>query len=640
MTYASNLDVIIIHHPTDNMHRPIYFTAMGLLSIADQLDKNGFETQIIHLGVERELNQDFDPVSYISSTGAKKIGISGHWFFQLPESLNLAKKIKDSIPNIIIVMGGFSASFFSEEIIRDHPHVDVVIKGDGETPFVELCKLIKNNSRREWKTVPNIVYRGPNGRLEVTPFKHTNTDTQLNKYNFSRFHLMKNHNRYLEYSSFWTRRFRDNFKDGGLFPLEIGRGCPHLCTFCGGNAKAQIAINNRRKPIFRSVENVITTIEEVITYGYKNFYICFDPYPNDAYYFDLFREIRKKKLEIRLCFGSWRLPSEQFIDEFSRTFPDGIIEISPETSSESLRNLNKETLSYSNRELEKTLKCIKRNGLLCQLYFGYFLPGDTVQSVNQTLKYARDLDSDFCETFYLPLSTDPASLFYFSPDKYQMNVRIKSLQDYIDALSKRRISSNLLEHKPETISQDEAESIIAKINTEHLLHNVLPSSLKALMSLWNTGHLFSSRMEIFYSTIDGLPQIREKWDIVDLINLFKKFVKSKTTDKQHKFFSILKDIIKYESMPYLLQKRYLSGNSNHYSFSIQEIKMEKKELNKFMQEKDTIVKTHLFHYDVKSILSEINKGNYTDHRPKETAIGFVLDSKRRYTTFYQKDWVL
>ena len=636
MSSHDSLDIMLIHHSTDNIHRPILFSAMGLFSIADNLDNNGFRTQILHLGIERTLNQDFDEVNYCISTGARVIGLSCYWFFQLPESLKLAQKIKEANPHIVIVMGGFSASFFFEEIIRDHPYVDAVIRGDGEIPLLELCKLINSRRKKPWDNAPNIVYRAPDGRVKATAFTHTVTETQLNEYNFSRLNLMKNYRGYVASSSFWTRRFKERFKNGGLFPLLTGRGCPHFCTFCGGNAKAQMVINNKRSPIFRSVESVVATIEEAVTYGYKNFYVCFDPYPNWTYYFDLFRAIRKKKFEIRLCFGSWRLPSIRFINEFSRTFIDGIIEISPETSSESLRKLNKGILSYSNQELAKTLKYLKKRGLLCQLYFGYFLPGDTVHSVNHTLKFARDLDSDFCETFYLPLSTDPASLLYFSPDKYHMNVTIRSLQDYINALSRKRVASNLLEHRPKAIGANEARFLTTKISVEHLLYNILPFSLEALKSVWKKRNLFLSRMEKFYSTVYSVTDIEDSWDVIHLIELFKQFIKSERTEEGDTLFILLDDIINYESIPYLLYKRYFSDISNHYSFSLQEIHMGKEELRKFIKRRDTVAVTHTFHYDVKSLLSEIvNWGTLNPH-PQETEIGFVLDSARRYTTFLPK----
>ena len=43
---------------------------------------------------------------------------------------------------MFIFLGGYTASFFSKEILQDYPEVDAVIRGDGETPIVELCQAL------------------------------------------------------------------------------------------------------------------------------------------------------------------------------------------------------------------------------------------------------------------------------------------------------------------------------------------------------------------------------------------------------------------------------------------------------------------------------------------------------------------
>ena len=83
-----------------------------------------------------------------------------------------------------------------------------------------------------------------------------------------------------------------------------------------------------RRPLFRPVESVLASIREVMEYGCSHFYICFDPEPSGAYYRELFKQIRKEKLELRMAFGCWNLPGRQFVDDFKDTFIDGSFEIS------------------------------------------------------------------------------------------------------------------------------------------------------------------------------------------------------------------------------------------------------------------------------------------------------------------------
>ena len=90
-----SLDVLMVHHPTSNRHRPILFHAMGLLSIAEYLDRHGIRAEVVNLGVERP---DFDVVAYVKQRGVKVVGISVHWFFQIPASFYLCAAGEWKVP--------------------------------------------------------------------------------------------------------------------------------------------------------------------------------------------------------------------------------------------------------------------------------------------------------------------------------------------------------------------------------------------------------------------------------------------------------------------------------------------------------------------------------------------------------------
>ena len=77
--------------------------------------------------------------------------------------IETCKKIREIHPKAYIVLGGNTASFFHDEIIRDFPCVDGVIRGDGEVPLLELVRKVKAGEN-DLSGVPNLTWRNAEGK--------------------------------------------------------------------------------------------------------------------------------------------------------------------------------------------------------------------------------------------------------------------------------------------------------------------------------------------------------------------------------------------------------------------------------------------------------------------------------------------
>ena len=124
----------------------INFSAMGLYSIVNELNKTGFPTKIIHLGIEKYLDKNFLLSDYIRQNNIKFVAFSLHWHPQSFDVIETAKYIKSENPDVFLSLGGFTASYFAEEIMKKFPFIDAIIKGEGELPTVELVKAIDRKS--------------------------------------------------------------------------------------------------------------------------------------------------------------------------------------------------------------------------------------------------------------------------------------------------------------------------------------------------------------------------------------------------------------------------------------------------------------------------------------------------------------
>lgn len=205
-------------------------------------------------------------------------------------------------------------------------------------------------------------------------------------------------------------------------------------------------MNNRGCASVRSMDSVIQTIRKAVAMGFRTMYTCFEFEGSDEWYIKLLRRVKQEGLDINFIYGSWRLPSNALIDAFSECCKYVMMEISPETGVEELRRKNKDVrLYYSNDQLEKCLDYIQtKKNIKIQLYYGYFLVRDTEKTITDTLKYIMKLAikySDFVEQEYFNFSTDPGSLIFFYPEKYDIEMKVRTIKHYIDYIKETYINN-------------------------------------------------------------------------------------------------------------------------------------------------------------------------------------------------------
>ena len=143
------LDFIFLHVPKlTNYYRPINdfiwinFLPMGLLGLADLLQRHGISTEVVHMGVEWIEDHNFSIIEYIREKAPRIIALDLHWHHQSFDVMENIKKIKTAFPQTYILLGGFTASFFHEEIMKNFDGVDGIIRGEAEVPILELANSL------------------------------------------------------------------------------------------------------------------------------------------------------------------------------------------------------------------------------------------------------------------------------------------------------------------------------------------------------------------------------------------------------------------------------------------------------------------------------------------------------------------
>jgi len=506
MNPSNSFKIKLIHcgninftEPGDRGQKNIFFMPMGVFALADALTKSGYNTEIVHLDLEANKNKTLEEILDIERIDA--LGFDCHWANQSFVVLSTAKLLKKLNPNAFIFLGGYTASLFAEEILANHPQIDAVIRGDGEVPIVELCNILKTYKNKGMQTyrdhfsaVQNLTWRKENNEIILNDISYIGTQEKMESLDFAAFELLRNYDYYRTASLFYSHFTPINSTP--MFLLEVGRGCQYYCTFCGGNCVAQKKISNRTQTIFRSVDSVIESILKAFSFGYRTFYSCMESEESNQWYIELFQKIRKENLLINYGYGCWRIPPNNLVDEISTACQQVVFEISPETSNEELRSKNKDPrICYTNKQLEDCLDFISmKNNIKVQLFFGYYVAGDTEEMIMNTIDYILRLIIKYygiVEIEYANFSTDPGSLIFFNPGKYNMDINVRTFNDYIEHIRENYVEkegqpADLTLFKPQYISNQENINVHRKILLLNYLFLFFRKSVSYILKKTNT----------------------------------------------------------------------------------------------------------------------------------------------------------
>jgi len=440
------VDVLFIHVPKfKNYYRPIgeyiwiNYMPMGLLALADLLAREGYATEIVHLGVEWMEERDFSIIDYIAQRGPKVVALPLHWHHQSYEVIEYCRRIKEAFPGVFLLLGGLTASFFHREIIQGFPWVDAIIRGEGEIPLLRLAEAIMRGG--DLADVPNLTWR--NGeKVAENPLDYVASQEALDGLCFTNFALLKNSQTYINWvllpffvKGVSKKRNRLFFSlKSPMFHLPVGRGCPVNCTWCGGGKAAQRLIADRQGVIFRDIEKVIASIKEAINWGYETMHISFDPYPQRPdYYLRLFSRIREERLKVEFFFESFGLPPKEFIDGFAQTFgPRSLLALSPESGSEEVRRRNK-GYSYTNQELWDCLEYTGEKGVKVDLFFSLGLPYEREGDLEETARLIAYIRRHFphvqgIRTFTIEM--EPGAPWQLQPEKFGVRTDLRTFSDF------------------------------------------------------------------------------------------------------------------------------------------------------------------------------------------------------------------
>jgi anaerobic magnesium-protoporphyrin IX monomethyl ester cyclase len=186
---------------------------LSLLHLAAPLVAHGHDATIIDQRVDPDWRATLARALARPQTVA--VGISTMTGPQIAYGLEMAAAVRDSAPGLAIVWGGVHPSLLPDQTAR-HPLVDVVVVGEGETPFTTLIDAIAES--RDWRALPGLCY-ADGGRVVQNPLPDPPDLDSAPPLPYQLFDLDK-------YRVTPLRSSRPSL------PLSTSRGCRFRCAYC------------------------------------------------------------------------------------------------------------------------------------------------------------------------------------------------------------------------------------------------------------------------------------------------------------------------------------------------------------------------------------------------------------------------
>ncbi|PZG96280.1 hopanoid C-3 methylase HpnR, partial [Streptomyces sp. NTH33] len=154
---------LLLVHPSALMYSEIFLRLepLGLERVAAAAREAGHEVRAVDLQVLR--SKDLERT--VAEFRPEAVGFSLNYLANIPEAIDLARGIKQTLPGCFVFFGGHSVSFVAEDVLRQaEGAVDAVIRGEGEPAMAPLLAAVRDGGLDQ---VPGIVTPGGRGPAPV-----------------------------------------------------------------------------------------------------------------------------------------------------------------------------------------------------------------------------------------------------------------------------------------------------------------------------------------------------------------------------------------------------------------------------------------------------------------------------------------
>jgi radical SAM superfamily enzyme YgiQ (UPF0313 family) len=430
---------------TEKYGRPYGVIPVGLPALVNVLRENQIKVKGIIHPLEMQLDPTFSLPGWLRvHSAAKVILIDLHWYEHCFGAVDTARLCKEINPNAWVVLGGLSATGFAKEILAEFPAVDFIVRGDAEKPLLELVQTLLGEDDRtaafeKASRISNLAFRGPDGVVE-NPELYLAATEDLDRLNFVDLDFLEHSHEYFVHEYIVTdlamarKMLNETTPNLGRW-LTTARGCRYNCSYCGGSKAAHKMLSGRVGIIPRSADKVVDDLERLSQQGVVQASMAYDiAEMGEEYWRALFNGMKTRGIRIGIYNEFFQMPETAFVDAMARTVvrEHSPVAISPLSGNERVRRLNGK--HYSNDQLFDLLERLNRNKFYIFVYFSLNLPGESLETFQQTIELARSIYEFYPSSLLKILNTvhtiDPLAPMNLAPEKYGVKSNMRTFKDY------------------------------------------------------------------------------------------------------------------------------------------------------------------------------------------------------------------
>lgn len=375
---------------------------LGIAYMAGVLQENNIDVEILDASAE---DMDFKDVEKELLKRKPDLVALTVLTPTIGRALETAQVVKETLPDSIVVMGGYHPTFNFIETLEDE-NVDIVIRGEGEYIMLNLVQALENQSSLH--DVKGIVFEDKNSK-EIVVNPEAPLIQDLDELPFPALNLLP------------MKKYRLLDMDTHMTTMITTRGCPMQCSFCSSAAM------HGKKIRERSVENIVDEIEYLNT----NYDIDTIAFMDDTFTLKkrkvmaICDEILKRNIEIMWgCTSRVDTLDEKLLKKMKEA---GCITIFIGVESADQQQLDNMCKNTTIAKIENAFKIAHKLKIRTIASVALGMPGDTKEIMNKTVKFVHKLKPNYA--IYSLATPYPGTRFY--KEAFEKNlIKIKDWSKY------------------------------------------------------------------------------------------------------------------------------------------------------------------------------------------------------------------
>lgn len=375
---------------------------LGIAYMAGVLQENNIDVEILDASAE---DMDFKDVEKELLKRKPDLVALTALTPTIGRALETAQVVKETLPDSIVVMGGYHPTFNFIETLEDE-NVDIVIRGEGEYIMLNLVQALENQSSLH--DVKGIVFEDKNSK-EIVVNPEAPLIQNLDELPFPALNLLP------------MKKYRLLDMDTHMTTMITTRGCPMQCSFCSSAAM------HGKKIRERSVENIVDEIEYLNT----NYDIDTIAFMDDTFTLKkrkvmaICDEILKRNIEIMWgCTSRVDTLDEKLLKKMKEA---GCITIFIGVESADQQQLDNMCKNTTIAKIENAFKIAHKLKIRTIASVALGMPGDTKEIMNKTVKFVHKLKPNYA--IYSLATPYPGTKFY--KEAFEKNlIKIKDWSKY------------------------------------------------------------------------------------------------------------------------------------------------------------------------------------------------------------------